>query len=112
MINNDGSFDDQTDQGWFWVNLLSPVFNNNGTYTKSDGSSDVLKPVWAAFNNAGNVDVQTSGLWLSGGGNNTGSFTVAAGDSSPSAISTRASAAPARRRPRLPPPRRLLPTAP
>lgn len=78
-INNAGSFDDQTDDGWFWNNAQTPVFNNTGTYTKSDGTPGLAKSFWAVMNNDGFVDVQAGGMEFAGGGHSTGDFSVATG---------------------------------
>lgn len=77
-FNNAGLFLDSTDASWVWF-AQTPIFNNSGTYRKSAGSAGSNKEVEAIFNNTGHVDVQTSDLWLSGGGLSSGSFSVAAG---------------------------------
>jgi hypothetical protein len=78
VMNNAGSFEDQTDDGWFWNVTQTPVFNNTGSYIKSNGSAGFAKSFWPAFNNDGFVDVQISGIEFAGGGHSTGSFSVAA----------------------------------
>jgi hypothetical protein len=79
VFNNNGTFESMTDDSWTWINLQTPVFNNSGTFIKSDGTAGTRQGIWTAFNNSGFVDVQTSGVWFSGGGASSGSFAVAAG---------------------------------
>ena len=80
VFNNAGTFNDATDAGWFWNTTQTPVFNNlaGATYVKLTGTDGADKQVWARFNNAGTVTVNSAELWLAGGGTSSGTFNVVA----------------------------------
>lgn len=78
-INNAGTFESQTDDWYYWGNVLTPVFNNTGTFLKSGGSEGFTQFFFPVLNNDSFVDVQTSNIRFTGGGTNTGSFSVAEG---------------------------------
>lgn len=79
VVNNAGTWQDDTDEGYFWGNVQTPVFNNSGTMIKVGGTMDSMKYFYPVLNNTGTVDVQGSGIRFTGGGTNTGHFNVAEG---------------------------------
>ncbi len=56
------------------LGAVSGVINNAGSFVKSNTSGSVAIGAGVAFNNSGTVDVDASGLILSGGGTHAGSF--------------------------------------
>jgi hypothetical protein len=55
----------------------SPRFDNAGTFRKSVNAGTLTVQSGIAFNNSGNVEIQTGTLSLGGGGTHNGSFAVA-----------------------------------
>ncbi len=76
VFNNSGTFEVQGDVLWFWDVTAAPVFNNEVGGVFSRTTSSGLAEIWAAFNNDGDVIVETGTLQLAGGGASTGTFTV------------------------------------
>jgi hypothetical protein len=78
-INNlvGGFFDMQNDSRIYYSTGTGYVFNSAGTLRKSAGTG--TSSIGWIFNNTGVVEVQTGTLSLSGGGTDTGSFSVSSG---------------------------------
>ena len=70
------SLDIQNDLSWN-SDTTATTFNNAGTLTESAGTGTTT--IYAAFNNSGSVDVQSSTLSLQGGGTQYGSFSISVG---------------------------------
>jgi len=79
VFNNSGTFDIQGDVLWSWNVTGSPTFNNEagGLIKRTVGTGFV--EMWAAFNNDGDVEVETGTLQLANGGTSSGTFTVDSG---------------------------------
>jgi hypothetical protein len=75
-----GTIDLQGDAD-FYVGSGTPSFNNAGTFTKSNGSTDGSDESYfgVAFNNTGTVNVKKGTLTLAGGGANTKTFSIDTG---------------------------------
>jgi len=81
VINNlaDAAFEVDESTTFAWDGGARPVFNNAGTFRKTEaGHSDTATIDWA-FNNTGLVEVASGTLRLQGGGTNTGEFDVRSG---------------------------------
>jgi uncharacterized protein with beta-barrel porin domain len=74
-----GTIDLQSDADL--VNQSGGIFNNAGTFTKSNGATDGSDVSYfnIAFNNTGTVNVKKGTLDLAGGGTNTKTFNIALG---------------------------------
>ena len=71
-----GTIDLQGDADFYQNNGAQPTFNNAGTLTKSNGTTTDESYISGIFNNTGTVQVKKGTLRLSGGGTNTGSFSI------------------------------------
>jgi hypothetical protein len=75
-----GTIDLQSDADFSYNNSgTKTTFNNAGTFTKSNGTTTDESYISGFFNNTGTVQVKAGTLNLSGGGTNTGSFSIDAG---------------------------------
>lgn len=74
VFNNNGIFNAQSDTGWF-----GGIFNNVGTFIKTGSTTTSETTIGSVFNNSGTVEIRSGRLDLEGGGNHTGSFSVASG---------------------------------
>ncbi|MBS3029307.1 MAG: SBBP repeat-containing protein [Dolichospermum sp. DET50] len=71
-----GTIDLQSDADFYYWYGAQPTFNNAGTLTKSNGTTTDESYISGIFNNTGTVQVKKGTLRLSGGGTNTGSFSI------------------------------------
>jgi len=74
-----GTIDLQSDADFSYNTGTKTTFNNAGTFTKSNGTTTDESYISGFFNNTGTVQVKAGTLNLSGGGTNTGSFSIDAG---------------------------------
>ncbi|WP_196811761.1 hypothetical protein, partial [Dolichospermum circinale] len=72
-----GTIDLQSDADFYYYSTAT--FNNAGTFTKSNGTTTDESYVGFGFNNTGTVQVKTGTLNLSGGGSNSGAFSIDSG---------------------------------
>ncbi|WP_228052017.1 beta strand repeat-containing protein, partial [Sphaerospermopsis aphanizomenoides] len=73
-----GTIDLQSDAD-FHYSYSNATFNNAGTLTKSNGTTTDESYVGFIFNNTGTVNVKKGTLNLTGGGSNSGAFSIDAG---------------------------------
>ncbi len=71
-----GTIDLQGDADFYQNSGAQSTFNNAGTLTKSNGTTTDESYISGIFNNTGTVQVKAGTLRLSGGGTNTGSFSI------------------------------------
>ena len=71
-----GTIDLQSDADFYQSTGAQSTFNNAGTLTKSNGTTTDESYISGIFNNTGTVQVKKGTLRLSGGGTNTGSFSI------------------------------------
>ncbi|MFM7440028.1 MAG: hypothetical protein ACKO2V_15780, partial [Snowella sp.] len=69
-IQSDNSFGDY----YSWAGAPQPIFNNDGTFKKTNSTGTTT--FYAQFNNTGNVNVESGTLSLQGGGTSSGDITV------------------------------------
>jgi hypothetical protein len=74
-----GTIDLQSDADFVQNSNNKPTFNNAGTFTKSNGTTTNESYIDAIFNNTGTVQVKKGTLNLSGGGSNSGAFSIDSG---------------------------------
>jgi hypothetical protein len=74
-----GTIDLQSDADFSYNTGTKTTFNNAGTFTKSNGTTTDESYISGFFNNTGTVQVKAGTLNLSGGGTNTGSFSIDTG---------------------------------
>ncbi|OBQ33347.1 MAG: hypothetical protein AN487_20595, partial [Anabaena sp. CRKS33] len=74
-----GTIDLQNDADFVQNSNNKPTFNNAGTFTKSNGTTTNESYIDAIFNNTGTVQVKKGTLNLSGGGSNSGAFSIDSG---------------------------------
>ena len=74
-----GTIDLQSDADFYYYTGTKTTFNNAGTFTKSNGTTTDESYISGFFNNTGTVQVKAGTLNLSGGGTNTGSFSIDTG---------------------------------
>ncbi|QSV64486.1 MAG: hypothetical protein HEQ26_18790 [Dolichospermum sp. DL01] len=74
-----GTIDLQSDADFSYNTGTKTTFNNAGTFTKSNGTTTDESYISGFFNNTGTVQVKAGTLNLSGGGTNTGNFSIDAG---------------------------------